>query len=60
MAAAVLSCVGGAPVTKHRPQSSLLATADLCCGYTRSGVIPRYALDTDGALISTVVFYELI
>ncbi|HKR02069.1 MAG TPA: GNAT family N-acetyltransferase [Pyrinomonadaceae bacterium] len=30
------------------------------CGYTRSGVIPQYALTTDGSLISTVVFYKLL
>ena len=30
------------------------------CGYTRSGVIPQYALSTDGSLITTVVFYKLL
>lgn len=30
------------------------------CGYTRSGVIPQYALNTDGVLITTVVFYKLL
>lgn len=30
------------------------------CGYTPSGVIPQYALNADGSLISTVVFYKLI
>ncbi|HEY0079256.1 MAG TPA: GNAT family N-acetyltransferase [Pyrinomonadaceae bacterium] len=30
------------------------------CGYTRAGVIPQYALTTDGSMISTVVFYKLI
>lgn len=30
------------------------------CGYTRAGVIPRYALDAEGGLISTVVFYKLL
>lgn len=30
------------------------------CGYTRSGVIPRYALNTEGELITTVVFYKLL
>lgn len=30
------------------------------CGYTRAGVIPQYALSTDGSLISTVVFYKLL
>ena len=30
------------------------------CGYTRSGVIPQYALNTDRALITTVVFYKLL
>ncbi|HJU55063.1 MAG TPA: GNAT family N-acetyltransferase [Pyrinomonadaceae bacterium] len=29
-------------------------------GYTRSGVIPQYALSADGSLITTVVFYKLI
>src|SRR5476649_1378921 len=28
------------------------------CGYTRVGVIPRYATDPDGPLIDTVVFYK--
>ena len=27
-------------------------------GYTRVGIIPRYAMDTDGALHDTVVFYK--
>lgn len=30
------------------------------CGYTRSGVIPQYALGADGAMITTVVFYKLL
>ena len=30
------------------------------CGYTRAGVIPRYALSAGGSLITTVVFYKLI
>jgi acetyltransferase len=30
------------------------------CGYTRAGVIPRYALNTEGSLICTVVFYKLL
>lgn len=30
------------------------------CGYTRSGVIPQYALNADGSLITTVVFYKLL
>ena len=30
------------------------------CGYTRSGVIPRYALNAEGSLITTVVFYKLL
>ena len=30
------------------------------CGYTRAGVIPRYALAADGSLITTVVFYKLL
>jgi ribosomal protein S18 acetylase RimI-like enzyme len=30
------------------------------CGYTRSGVIPQYALNAEGALITTVVFYKLL
>jgi acetyltransferase len=30
------------------------------CGYTRAGVIPQYALSTEGSLITTVVFYKLI
>lgn len=29
-------------------------------GYTRSGVIPQYALSADGSLITTVVFYKLL
>ena len=28
------------------------------CGYTRSGVIPRYATDPDGTLIATVFYYK--
>lgn len=28
------------------------------CGYTRVGVIPRYAKDPDGPLIDTVVYYK--
>lgn len=27
-------------------------------GYTRAGVIPRYATDPDGSLIDTVIFYK--
>jgi acetyltransferase len=30
------------------------------CGYTRAGTIPHYALNTEGALITTVVFYKLL
>ncbi|HWT00299.1 MAG TPA: GNAT family N-acetyltransferase [Pyrinomonadaceae bacterium] len=30
------------------------------CGYTRSGVIPQFALNAEGSLITTVVFYKLI
>ena len=30
------------------------------CGYTRAGVIPRYALNADFSFISTVVFYKLL
>jgi acetyltransferase len=30
------------------------------CGYTRAGVIPRYALNAAGSMISTVVFYKLL
>lgn len=30
------------------------------CGYTRAGVIPRYARSADYALISTVLFYKLL
>jgi acetyltransferase len=30
------------------------------CGYTRAGVIPHYARNADGSLISTVVFYRLL
>lgn len=30
------------------------------CGYERSGVIPQYALNAEGALITTVVFYKLL
>ncbi|HEY0377898.1 MAG TPA: GNAT family N-acetyltransferase [Pyrinomonadaceae bacterium] len=30
------------------------------CGYTRSGVIPDYALSAEGSLITTVVFYKLL
>jgi acetyltransferase len=30
------------------------------CGYTRAGVIPRYALNADRSFISTVVFYKLL
>jgi ribosomal protein S18 acetylase RimI-like enzyme len=29
-------------------------------GYTRSGVIPHYALGADGSMITTVVFYKLL
>jgi acetyltransferase len=28
------------------------------CGYTRAGVIPRYATDPDGPLIDTVIYYK--
>jgi len=28
------------------------------CGYTRAGVIPRFAADPDGSLIDTVIFYK--
>ncbi len=28
------------------------------CGYTRAGVIPRYATDPDGTLIDTIVYYK--
>ena len=28
------------------------------CGYTRAGVIPRYATDPDGSLIDTVIYYK--
>ena len=28
------------------------------CGYTRVGVIPRYAMDPDGPLIDTVIYYK--
>jgi ribosomal protein S18 acetylase RimI-like enzyme len=28
------------------------------CGYTRAGVIPRYATNPDGPLIDTVIFYK--
>ena len=30
------------------------------CGYTRAGAIPQYALDANGSLHSTVVFYRLL
>ena len=30
------------------------------CGYARAGVIPRYALNAAGSMISTVVFYKLL
>lgn len=30
------------------------------CGYTRAGIIPRFARNTEGSLISTVVFYKLL
>lgn len=30
------------------------------CGYTRAGVIPQYALNAGGSMISTVVFYKLL
>lgn len=30
------------------------------CGYTRSGVIPNFALSAGGGLITTVVFYKLL
>lgn len=29
-------------------------------GYTRAGIIPRYALGADGSFINTVVFYRLL
>jgi len=29
-------------------------------GYARAGVIPQYALDANGSLINTVVFYKLL
>jgi GNAT superfamily N-acetyltransferase len=28
------------------------------CGYTRAGVIPRYACDPDGPLIDTAIYYK--
>ena len=28
------------------------------CGYTRAGLIPRYARDPDGPLIDTVIYYK--
>ena len=28
------------------------------CGYTRAGVIPRFAADPDGSLIDTVLYYK--
>lgn len=28
------------------------------CGYTRAGVIPRYATDPDGPMIDTVIYYK--
>ena len=28
------------------------------CGYTRAGVIPRYATNPDGSLIDTVIYYK--
>jgi acetyltransferase len=28
------------------------------CGYTRAGVIPRYARDPDGPLIDTAIYYK--
>lgn len=28
------------------------------CGYTRAGLIPRFAADPDGSLIDTVLFYK--
>jgi len=30
------------------------------CGYTRAGLIPKYALAANGEFISTVLFYKLI
>ena len=30
----------------------------LRCGYTRAGVIPRYACDPDGPLIDTAIYYK--
>ncbi|HUQ30632.1 MAG TPA: GNAT family N-acetyltransferase [Pyrinomonadaceae bacterium] len=30
------------------------------CGYTRSGIIPQYALSSDSSFIDTVVFYKLL
>lgn len=28
------------------------------CGYTRAGIIPRYAADPDGSLIDTIFYYK--
>jgi acetyltransferase len=41
-------------------QGSVAETLYEKCGYTRSGVIPHYALSADGSLITTVVFYKLL
>jgi acetyltransferase len=30
------------------------------CGYSRAGVIPRYATDPDGPLIDTIIYYKEI
>jgi acetyltransferase len=30
------------------------------CGYTRAGVIPRYARNGDGGLDATVLYYKLL
>lgn len=41
-------------------QGSVAESLYESCGYTRAGVIPHYALNVDGSLISTVVFYRLL
>jgi ribosomal protein S18 acetylase RimI-like enzyme len=41
-------------------QGSVAESLYESCGYTRAGVIPQYALNADGSLISTVVFYRLL
>ena len=41
-------------------QGSVAETLYEKYGYTRSGVIPHYALSADGSLITTVVFYKLL